>query len=233
MAQHGSRAKVFLDALNLTRYLKSFEWGRETDPPDCTALGDDAHKYIPGLEDASASGEGMFDSDVGPALDARTNQPSVLSYYPSGDAAGSQGHAASGIPTSLSIESPVDGITTLNIESQASNGSERIVSIAPLASRTGTANVASHDGGAATSTGWSAYLHATSVPEDETLDVKVQDSADNVTFAVVASFAEVDESGGAERISGAGTLRRYVRASHVVSDGNASYQVGVCRTPNQ
>ncbi|HYI80002.1 MAG TPA: hypothetical protein VEW67_04005 [Thermoleophilaceae bacterium] len=233
MAQHGSRAKVFLDALNLTRYLKSFSWERSTDPPDSTALGDDAHKFIPGLEDASASGEGMYDSDSGPALDTRTNQPSVLSYYPSGDAAGALGQGASGIPTSLAIESPVDGITTLNIETQASGGSERLVSIAPLASRTGTANVASHDGGASSATGWAAYLHATSVPEGETLDVKLQDSADNSTFADVATFAEVDEDGGAERVAGAGTLRRYVRASHVVSDGNATYQVGVCRTPNE
>lgn len=230
---HGSKAKSYLDGLNLSPFLKGMSWQRETDPPDTTALGDEAHEYIPGLENASASGEGMFDQALAEFTEDRLNASSVLSYYPAGDTLGAQGNGAAGIPTQLTVDTPVDGVSMLNLDAQASNGAELLRSVAPLTERTGTANTAKLDNAAATTDGWAAYLHVTAVETGKTVTVKLQDSADDSLYVDVATFTAVGPTGGAQRKSGAGTLARYVRTNHVVTDGKkATFQVGVCRTPH-
>src|SRR6266566_4917747 len=74
------------------------------------------------------------------------------------------------------------------------------------------------DGLAASVFGCQAYLEVTAfVGTDVT--VKLQDSADNVTFADLAAFTQVTAANQGQRlvISNAATVRRYVRASTVTT----------------
>jgi len=83
---------------------------------------------------------------------------------------------------------------------------------------------------ASASFGGQAYLHVTAFSGTD-VTVKIQDSADNVTFADVASFAftQVTAAPASERIALANTatIRRYVRAVTVTTGGFASVSFAV------
>lgn len=78
--------------------------------------------------------------------------------------------------------------------------------------------------------GWNSYLNVFAFTGTDAT-VKLQDSADNVTFADLAggAFAQVTTAPGAQRIAGAvtATVREYVRAVSVTSGGFASLTFAV------
>lgn len=100
-----------------------------------------------------------------------------------------------------------------------------------VAATTGTAL----DGLASSSFGAQAYLHVFGFTGTDAT-VKLQDSADNVTFTDVASgaFAQTTAGPGWQRIalSNAATVRRYVRATTVTTGGFTSLAFAVVLVRN-
>lgn len=91
------------------------------------------------------------------------------------------------------------------------------------------------DGGAASTTGWAAYLQLTAFTGTD-VTVKLQDSANNIAWADVTAGAFTQAAGvTSERIVGASgaTLRRYVRAVTTTVGGvtSATFAVAVTRHP--
>jgi hypothetical protein len=94
------------------------------------------------------------------------------------------------------------------------------------------------DTAASASFGGQAYLQVFSFTGTD-VTVKIQDSADNITFADVAGFAFTQITGGAplaERIalSNTATLRRYLRATTVTTGGvtSVAFSVNVIKNEN-
>lgn len=92
------------------------------------------------------------------------------------------------------------------------------------------------DDSAATSFGFQAYLQVTAFTGTD-VTVKLQDSADNISFADVSggAFAQTTAAHTAQRIASTNTatIRRYVRASTVTSGGFASVTFSVVLVVNQ
>lgn len=88
-----------------------------------------------------------------------------------------------------------------------------------------------------TAFGWQAYLQVFGFTGTD-VTVKIQDSADNVTFADLASGAFTQITSGtpqAQRIAvgGTATVRRYLRASTVTTGGVTSVQFAVTFVRNR
>lgn len=100
---------------------------------------------------------------------------------------------------------------------------------------TAAASGASFDGGAATSFGFQAYLQMFALTGVD-VTVKLQDSADNVSFTDVAggAFTQATTAPQAQRIAvgGTATLRRYVRAVTVTTGGFTSTTFAVSLVRN-
>lgn len=107
---------------------------------------------------------------------------------------------------------------------------------AGLRTDTAATNGATVDGGAATTTGWAAYLQVTAFSGTD-VTVKLQDSANDSTWADVTGggFTAITAGPGYQRIAGAAgaTLRRYVRAVTTTSAGvtSVTFAVAVTRHP--
>lgn len=92
------------------------------------------------------------------------------------------------------------------------------------------------NGLASTSFGWQAYLHVAAFAGTDAT-VKLQDSADNVTFADVATgaFPQITSLpapiGARLAVGGVATLRQYVRVSTVTTGGftNLKFQASVVK----
>lgn len=93
------------------------------------------------------------------------------------------------------------------------------------------------NGTASTSFGWQAYLHVAAFTGTD-VTIKLQDSADNVTFADVASgaFPQITSLpspiGQRLAVGGTATLRQYVRASTITTGGFTSVKFAVSVTKN-
>lgn len=120
-----------------------------------------------------------------------------------------------------------DGSFTFAVSAQASaTGLEWGNQLtAGLRTDTAATNGAGYDTAAALSFGAQAYLQVTALTGTDAT-VKIQDSADNVTFADVAglTFTQVTAAPASQRLvtANTATIRRYVRASTVTTGGFTS-----------
>jgi len=126
-----------------------------------------------------------------------------------------------------------DGMLTFGVSAQANGfGIEWGQQLtAGIRADTGATNGTGIDTAASLSFGGQAYLQVFSFTGTD-VTVKVQDSADNATFADVAGFSFTQITGGAplaERIalSNTATLRRYLRATTVTTGGFSALSFAV------
>ena len=234
--QHGKDAEVFWNGYDLTSYLKTAGVERSCDTAETTTFGNDDKTYVAGLGDATFSAEGLSDQ-TSPGSDEILNtalgvESAEVSYYPEGDTIGNFGHALQGQETAYSVTSPVSDVVSVSCSAQSSVGSERVVSLKALGQVTASGTATAVDSGAASSGGFAAYLHNTGVVSG-TVAVKIQDSADDSTYADLTGGAFTDLTAGttSERISGTANPRQYVRLVHTNAAGTATFQVGLSRNP--
>jgi hypothetical protein len=126
-----------------------------------------------------------------------------------------------------------DGSLSFSVSTQSNGfGIEWGIQLTPgLRSDTTATNGASIDNGAASTFGGQFYLHLTAFTGTSVV-VKIQDSADNATFADLAGAAFTAATGPtAERIaiSNAATVRRYLRVSTTGTFTAASFVVNGVR----
>ncbi len=120
---HGSKAKLTITdsgsvVRDISSYLNSTGIERSADAPDVTALGDDAHKYIPGLFEGSQSCEGHYDPTAYGWVDGILNAFTDVVYYPQGDGSGKPKAEYEAIVSSLNLETPVDDKASMSFELQ-------------------------------------------------------------------------------------------------------------------
>ena len=215
---HGSRSKVYVNGYDLTGYLKSFSSSGQADTHETTTFGKTAKEYIAGLKDATLSAEGLLDGATD-AIDqvlaaALGGASSIWNWYLQGDAVvGDDGYGFDAIETSYEIETPVEDVASISVEAQSKVGRERVKSLHPLGQETASGNSTVVDNGAATTNGGVAYLQVPALAGTApTLDVKIQHSADNVTYTDLIVFTQVTAGRKAERKAVTGTVNRYVKA---------------------
>ena len=235
----GTLAKVYLNGRDISTYLRSAGSAGNRDMLDSTTLGLNDRAFTPGLRNATFTGEGFFDGAedaIDKVLADAMNAPaSVLTYLPYGDALGNRGIGIDGDESGYDIASPVDGLVTTTLNVQSSVGNEPVRVLHALGAETATGNGTGVDESASSANGGAGYLQVTAMDRttgDETLDVAVQHSADNVTFVDLIAFAQVaSATPQAQRVAVTGTVNRYVRARHVLAGTtpSASYSLAFHR----
>lgn len=227
---HGKETEVFCNGNDLTSYLRSVSVSAEVDTAEASTFVDDDKVYVPGLVDATLSAEGLFDATFDGTVNAITapGTQSVWSVYQQGDTEGNTGSGLSGDLTSAERTAEIGDVVQVSLEVQSSVGYERIVSHHALAQRTAAGTATVIDGTAATTNGGWGYLHATGTPSG-TVIVKIQDSADNVTYADLVTLGTVTAAGG-WRVPHSGTVRRYTRLVYTPTpSGTATFVAGFGR----
>ena len=226
---HGSSARVYVNGFDLSAFLKNVSSAAEIEAHDSTTFGATAKTYVPGLEDATLSADGLFSGAVGAtdevfhaALRGRT--PVVWSWLPSGDVDGGFGYGFLALETSYEIESPVDDLVSVSAEAQSNAGRERVQVLAPLSARTATGNGTSRDNAAATTAGGVGYLQVATVSgATPSLTAVIQHSVDGTTWVDLITFTAVTVSNRAQRVAVAGTVNRHTRVIWTISGATPSF----------
>ncbi len=204
---------------------------------DVTGIDKLAHERIGGQRNGEISWTSFWNSaGAHPVLSALPTADTLVSYW-HGTAVGNP--AASMVAKQLNYDPTrgQDGSLTVGVDAVCNGFGLEWGQQLTAGVRTDTAatNGASVDGGAATNFGLQAYLHVMAFTGTD-VTVKLQDSADNASFADIsgAAFTQTTTAPGWQRISIANnaTVRRYVRAVTVTSGGFTSVSFACCFTRN-
>lgn len=198
-----------------------------------------AYERLGGLRDGGMDWVSFFDKQANQAhlaLGALPRADTVVSYFHQPGTIGSAAASMIGLQIGYDPTRAADGMLTFAVSAQSdAYGLEWGQALTPgVKTDTAATNGTGLDFGATSSLfGGQAYLHVFSVT-GTSVTVKLQDSADNVTFADLTGggFATVLAGAkGGQRIalSNAATVRRYVRAVTTGTFSNAQFAVNFVR----
>jgi len=234
---HGRQAVVLFDQYDLSAWLTSYEGADDVDIPDTSCIGGStARRYeVVGLRGGTMSLSGHYDPAAGASqavLNAAFAQAAarVVSAFPQGDTIGLPADLMSARETSLSAGTPVDGVASISAQAVGDGGKEFGVSLhSRAAAVTTSGDSASVDQLAQSANGGVGHIHCT-VAAADTIDVDIEDSADDETFATLITFAQITTTAAAERVEVTGTVEQYVRETHALGvSGPYTYAVAFAR----
>jgi hypothetical protein len=208
-------------------------------PLEVTGIDKGAFERIGGLRDGSLSWKAFFNTDVGAAHPVLSTLPraDVVATYCRGTALGSP--CASLVAKQLNYDGNrgASGDFTFSVDAEANAyGLEwGVLLTAGLRTDTAATNGTGVDTAASAAFGAQAYLQVSAFTGTD-VTVKIQDSADNVSFADVAglAFTQVTAAPFTQRIAtgNTATIRRYVRAVTTTTGGVTSVTFAVHLTKN-
>lgn len=233
----GKNSGVLFGAFDLTSYFNSFSFSRETNAISTTMFGDSNESYIAGIETANLDLSGLFDGGTDAVDEELANAFSVttatpLTVFQNGTTAGEPCVVLNSKIQNYTIDSSVSDAVAVS-SSFIGDNFGRGLSLYALTNTSATANTTAVDFGSSTSFGGQAFLHCTAHSSAD-IDVKIQSSADNSSFADVSGMSFTNISGTtSERIASANniTVNRYVRLAITVNSGSATFQVSF--SPNK
>lgn len=210
-----------------------------------TGINKSAMERIPGLADGSMAFTTYFNPAAGQQHAVfktlpRTDVQFMYAMAAGGMAVGNPGAALIAKQADYPISRGNDGSLTAKPSAQANAFGLEWGNLLTAGLRTDTAATAGagYDYGStigSTSFGFQAYLQVTAFTGTD-VTVKIQDSADGVTYADLASgaFAQTTAGHTTQRIAvgGTATVRRYVKATTVTSGGFTSATFAVVFVKN-
>jgi hypothetical protein len=233
MAFYNTRVgKLYVAQYDLTGFTKEARTPLDRPLRDVTVYGDAGFKGIPGHHQDTFSWRGLFDdgaagSDV--ILDALRSATSsqVVTIFHGDSVLGNVGLSSGDMWAEDGLhEAQVGNAVSASFESQL-GAAARVKSLGPKQTVTATDNGTSIDDGASSSAGgnWSYHvLTFAASGGNARWQIVLQDSANNSTFATVASESVNITAVGAAFRSFTGTLRRYVRVRWVLDATSGSLE---------
>jgi hypothetical protein len=237
MFLHGKSAKIYWNGYDLTAFLNSIGLNTTGDVAETSTFGLTSKTFVSGLVNATLTIDGLYSDASGEGVDllnqalAASSNHTIL-IFPQGDTIGLDGWGMVGVGTGMTV--PVNLTSAVMVQGafQSSVAAELLVSHHALGAETGTAGSTSVDGAAATTTGGVGYLEVTAFVGSN-ITVKVQDSADNSSFADILSFTAVTAANSKERktLAAGATVRRYTRDIRSGTFTSCTYAMAFSRSP--
>ena len=231
--KHGTAAKVYLTNLDISCYLESVGLTLERDMVDIRVLCAGAVKRIIGWKGATLDLEGVYDAasheaEIWDLIDTAEEGVAVVLF--GGEALGAPGYMTEVLVSSEQISAGNDAI---KMPSQAFGlGTiRRGVILHAMEEETTSGDGDSLDQSASSLNGGAAYLVVPAIGAGATLEVKVQDSDDEILWDDLIVFT-VDGADGpvGSLAEAAGAVGQYIRTVWTLGGvGEATFFVGWAR----
>jgi predicted secreted protein len=231
--RHGKSTRVLIGSSDLSTYFNDTSVSTSVETAETTTYGvaGDSKTYVTGLNDSTISISGLFADEAGEAdevITAAIGSDTDVVFTIAQDGGlivGRRCLLGQSIETKYDLSSPVADVVSTSLDLQSDGESVHGFVLAASESISSTSTGTSVDGIASSSNGGIATLHVTANTRDGSITVKVQHSADNVTFADLATFSVVPSTTiTSERLSVASgtTVNRYLRVSYTVAGSTGS-----------
>lgn len=228
--RHGREQRLYAGGYDLSAYFRAFNLEAGVSDADTTVFTDSAKRSLPGVSEASASGEGIFHEDPLLIRDILKNALGTEGAYVvsmSSDTAGVQGFALPAYLAKWGLNFPQDDIVDLQVEWSASNAY-----LAPYCliegstQRTAALNGTQVDLGAGTHGKVLVISHLTALTGFTAVTVKVQHKA-NVgdAWTDLVTLANHTAAGSQKTATATGPILRYARAVTTVTGASGTYNI--------
>ena len=212
---HGKNAVVLLDNTNLSTTLTDAALSLTADVAETSTFSSSSKTYIAGLKDGTVTLSGYFES-TDPDADAEFlsqlgGSGSAFSIAPIGYTRGNAVSFGNVIGTSYDRSADVGSVVAVAVAFQFDGDAYNGKSLLTPTAVTSTSTETSVDFGAAGTNGGAGVLHCVVSSGSPTLDVKIQTSADNVTFSDYITFTQATAT-TSELLTSATNPARYARA---------------------
>ncbi len=240
---HGSSTRVLVNEKELSGQVAGWSVSHQRNMSDVTVVGQTAGaagaSFVPGLRSGTLAIRGPWDSDPTTGMHKEiadaigVDNAFLATCLPDGVAAGKPAIFTLGDPAEWAIDAVVADAVGYTFTAQADESPEMGYVVADLVARTADGNSTVVDRGAApitpTTRGAVAAIHVTAYSGLTNVVVKVQHSADNVTYADLMTFTTITGVGQEMiRVPLGTTVNRYLRVNtDVTGTGSATYLVAV------
>lgn len=206
---------------------------------ETTHFGSTAKEFIAGVQSGTLALSGMYDGTPVPGASTNVSADNIINslvgqaadiatimFMDGGMAVGRKCYMVSGKITNYTPSAPIGGVETMKVDVQH-NGPILdglcLVDGVTTAPAGATTNFAVVDNAVSSANGGTAYFHLPTNSSTGAVTLKVQHSADNITFTDLAVANVIAASTtGYQTLAVAGTVNRYVRAAVVVAAGTGS-----------
>ena len=212
---HGKNAVVLLDDTNLSTTLTDASVSLTADVAETSTFTASSKTYVAGLKDGTVTLSGYFESSS-PDADAEFlsqlgSSGSAYSIAPIGYTRGNPTEFGNVIETSYDRSADIGSVVAVAVAFQFDGDAYNGKSLLAPTAITSSSNETGVDYGAAGTNGGAGVLHCTVSSGSPTLDVKIQTSADNVTFSDYITFTQATGT-TSELITSDTNPARYARA---------------------
>tara|TARA_R100001463_G_scaffold98718_5_gene153217 strand:- start:5191 stop:5943 length:753 start_codon:yes stop_codon:yes gene_type:complete len=244
---HGKDTAVYIDEFDLSSYFTSADTSINNSIAETTAYGATDSAFIMGMRSGTLSLSGMWAGDTDgsdeelQALLGNATTP-VITVREGSASIGSGAIVAQANETSYAISSPVADVSTVTADFECSTNNTTNLTFALASGVQLTAgasiahgslgNLSSVDNSASSASGGAGTLHVPTNTVDGNTTIKIQHSANNVSWADLISFTVVGSSAKTSEIKAvSGTVNRYLRASASTagSSGSITFMIAFAR----
>lgn len=222
--RHGLTAKFYYDQTDFSDYIDEVDPSFERAMAEYAVLGQDWGLSLPGIRSVVVAVSGLsdrdnFDEKAWNVFDGSTER--MWAYLPDGDTVGNTAYMASSRINTFDHAVSTDDVIRAPVGVVGSDRADRGEVIHTLSAETTGDNGAAQDNTSSTSDGAEAYLIVTSATDTDALDVKLEHSADDITYSDLLTFTQVTAA-GSEHQTATGTVNQYVRCTWTVTDVSGS-----------
>lgn len=221
--KHGKDCEVVIGAFDLTTFFKGANFSADVDTAETSKFRDDWKTFVVGLGSGTVELDGFYDNvrtDTVRTFVA-TDTPFIATVGPAGLKVGDGARLVKVESTTYEESSSVGDAVMMAWGLQSTEEVFFGVGLKDIeVGNTGNGNGTGVDMVAqVVGASWCFHYHLTALSATN-ITIKVQDSADNVSFADVASATSGSLTAvGSGRVTGTGTVRRYVRVIWTVVGG--------------
>ena len=217
--KHGKDTKIYVNSSNYSSYFNNIDATRTADTAESTTFGNDNKTYIAGEKDGTFSLTGFFDATADGVIQPLLGGSDFdLVMGIDGLDTGDKTTFAQGNIVNYGVSSPVADIVATSLDVQPDEGMWNGDVLTASAFTTTGAQGSAQDNSSSTSNGCGAYLLVTSVSgTSPTGDVKIQHSADNVTYVDLITFTQATAATSQVKYVDSGTtINRYIRVYNTI-----------------
>jgi hypothetical protein len=217
--KHGKDTKVYVNSSDYSTYFSNADANRTADVAESTTFGKDNKTYIAGDKDGTVSLSGFWDATADGVLQPLLGGADFdFAMGIDGLDTGDKATFAVGNITNYAVSSPVGDIVATSLDVQSDDGMWNGSVLTASAFTTTAAQGSVQDNASSTSNGCGAFLIVTSVSgTSPTGDVKIQHSADNVTYVDLITFTQATAATSEVKYVDSGTtINRYIRVYNTI-----------------
>lgn len=241
--RHGTTARIHWRYLRMSGYASEIDIGFERDMAEAAVLTDTWKTHKGGLKFCVLSIQGAYhpggarptDGYPWASMAQTAATRNVFAYLPDGDTLGNVAYMGRDRASAFSVPSNPNDVIRVPIATIGSEDCTRGVVLHVFGAETSDDEETSVDGSSSSADGGYAYIMCELLTGAANVTVKIEHSADDVSYSDLLTFAVLTGSGDqvATIAAGADSIKRYTKVSWVFgtpTTPSATFYVGLTRT---